>query len=427
MVIEIQTNQGQHKTERNQTMAITGPMRYELTKYRRGKIRSMKGIVPGVPYPYYKRPTTRPLDSRSRTRSPIHHDLYNWGMSRDYHPRLNVPAVQSTEYDAYEPFDMPRVPRPKNPALFRHFPENDQEPLLMSIPQDDLPLSEQLRQAKGKSDEIGQVVLGEPSFDINEQNLDNTFDDSESTIQFRSVDALPSLEDLSEALSQLTGVFPEDHPDIINLRMAISTIEKHQGSMSEMDGPESDMMNVQPEDIGIGMDYSRRDPHEEAEQFFEQQMQILEKSFDEPVEVQAQDMLEDQIMGSEMVFDEAIAAQEGLEDVIQQEDAFDTPGPEPMEQEIMPDEITADMGIQAAVIEPAEYDVDVVADEINQAIDGAAGQPMPEEQEPDPFQMQYDPFGIMNQMFDQQMQYMANPMMTPPGLGPMGPMPGPGM
>ena len=62
-------------------------------------------------------------------------------------------------------------------------------------------------------------------------------------------------------------------------------------------------------------------------------------------------------------------------------------------------------------------------DEINQAMSMAAGQPEIE-QEPDPFQIQYDPFATAQQMFDEQMQYMDNPFMMP-GMGQMqGPAPG---
>ena len=82
-----------------------------------------------------------------------------------------------------------------------------------------------------------------------------------------------------------------------------------------------------------------------------------------------------------------------------------------------------DMGIPGVMPEADSLVETTPEDEINQAMNMAAGQP-DIEQEPDPFQMKYDPFATAQQMFDEQMQYMDNPFMMP-GMGPMqGPAPG---
>jgi len=65
-------------------------------------------------------------------------------------------------------------------------------------------------------------------------------------------------------------------------------------------------------------------------------------------------------------------------------------------------------------------------DEINQAIEAVAGPLATQEMEPepDPFQVQPDPFATARQIFEEQMRHMHNPFMMS-GTGPMGPMPGP--
>jgi hypothetical protein len=114
--------------------------------------------------------------------------------------------------------------------------------------------------------------------------------------------------------------------------------------------------------------------------------------------------------------DTGFAELQGLEQMIEQEDPFDAPPAEIIEQDIMPDAMGPDMGISGFMPEADHLGLMTPEDEINQAMD-AAGQPKME-QEPDPFQIQYDPFATAQQMFDEQMQYMDNPFMMP-GMGPM--------
>jgi len=177
--------------------------------------------------------------------------------------------------------------------------------------------------------------------------------------------------------------------------------------------------------LGAEMEYEPVDPHQEAQQFFDQQMELLDKSFDEPAEVGAQDILESQGVKSEMLVDglqpdESCLEEHALDSTLEQENSFEATVPEL--EELMPDEMAPDTNMPYAVPEQSAYDAGLIADEINQAIDEVSQ--MPQEMEPDPFQPQYDPYMMDQNMLDQ-MQYMANPFIMPDPCGPMGPMPGP--
>lgn len=68
--------------------------------------------------------------------------------------------------------------------------------------------------------------------------------------------------------------------------------------------------------------------------------------------------------------------------------------------------------VLGTIPESARHAADVIADEINQAIDQVTER-ITREMEHDPSPMQYDPYEIAQSTFDQQMQYMANPLMMP--------------
>ena len=102
----------------------------ELFKYRKRKRISLDGTIAGQTAGIYigglhhVRP---PYTSFGRSRRHVsgmpylpgrpgyHHDMYMSGMPRAYHPSLNAPAVQETEYEPYAPFGMPHVSRPSSP------------------------------------------------------------------------------------------------------------------------------------------------------------------------------------------------------------------------------------------------------------------------------------------------------------------------
>ena len=68
--------------------------------------------------------------------------------------------------------------------------------------------------------------------------------------------------------------------------------------------------------------------------------------------------------------------------------------------------------VLGAIPESARHAAGMITDEINQAIDQVTER-VAQEREPDPSQMQYDPYRMAQSTFDQQMQYMANPLMMP--------------
>ena len=111
-----------------------------------------------------------------------------------------------------------------------------------------------------------------------------------------------------------------------------------------------------------------------------------------------------------------------LEQIVEHEDAFGPAPTEMMDYRMVPQELS--MAGPDSMAELRGYDAMAPAGQINQAIDQVMEQPGSSEQEADPWQMQTDPFTAAQQMFDEQMQFMANPFMMP-GMMPMGPMPGP--
>ena len=150
--------------------------------------------------------------------------------------------------------------------------------------------------------------------------------------------------DITGALGHLQTVFPEDHPDIMNLRTALHDILDDPEAMSKL---ESIVGDVGPSKLGTGDPYAI-DAFEETEQVFDQQMQSIESAFDEPMfepaEPYAADIFDEQ---PEMMFgqlpEEAFPETESLEQIVEQEHVFGAPAPAFMEQDLMPDEMMADM------------------------------------------------------------------------------------
>ena len=117
-----------------------------------------------------------------------------------------------------------------------------------------------------------------------------------------------------------------------------------------------------------------------------------------------------------------------IEQLVEQEDPFGAAPPALMEQGMMPDTMEPDISAPS-MDQAAGFEAMTPEDEINQAMDAVIGPAGPQEMEPepDPFQVQHEPFATAQQIFEEQMQYMHNPFMMPGmgPMGPMGPMPGP--
>ena len=431
-------------------MSMFRPMRDELFKYRKRK-RSTNGSVPGVPYTDYRKSRHYVSGLPFVPRGPgFHHDLYNWGNPSKYHPNWNAPSVDWTEYDPYEPLDFGHVPMHDNPRSPRGFKNSNLEIPKFPTSTDDLTLTEQFLMAMGKrsgsqEEPIELSPLSETDMDISINESDISADNVRH--------GLPKLEDLTDALVQLQQVLPDDHPDIIRLSTAIQALNYHQSM---------------PQDPTDDNAYTV-DPFKEAGQLFEQQMEFLEQSFEEPLsgpaEISAPEMSDQQagepealfsghnldvsfseqgnleqvmeqensfgamsldFMQAEMMPDESLpnedfVEEQTLDDIIGQEDLFGTPAPEFIEPHAMPVDM-ADMS--GPMPGPAGYDAGMIANEINQAMDEVTQAPMAQDEEMDPFQPLYAPY-MMGQNMLGQPQYMADPFMIPEQCGPMGPMPGP--
>lgn len=407
-------------------MSMLRPMRDELFKYRRRKRRSIDGSVAGVRCNSYRRSRRHVSGLPYVPRGPRHHhDLYNWDNLSEYHPNLNAPAVQAGEYESYEEQGFQQIPN-NDPHLFRRLPDNI-ERIEDPIPtyEDTVIVSdfffkdmELMYQAQRK--EQGMPNLNE----ISQGHLDGNSDmESDFSLEIPNTHELPSLEEVTDVLDQLREVLPKDHPDIVRLETAAQVLD-YQESMPQ---PENIEGNLETSGLGLYSTPQEFDPFQEAEQIFSQQMQSLENTFEEPtfepVEMHAPEIFEGQ---PEMVFEqqpnEAFMGADSIEQIVEQEHFYETPPPEYMEQEMMPVEMESEMSMPSAVPELTAFDIDPAIDEINQAIDEALT--MPQEMESDPFQPQYDPYMMNQNMFDE-MQYMADPFAMPGPCGPMGPMPGP--
>lgn len=193
----------------------------ELFKYRKRKQISLGGSVPGVPYAGFGR-SRRHVSGMPYTpgRPGYHHDLYMSGTPQAYHPSLNAPAVQETEYDPYEPMGRRHVSRSSFQP--RHLPRHNSQhmPNGMSVPDDDLALIEQLRMAKGEESLPPRENLEAPFLNGSAPSPISSANDIESILNGNSVDTFPSFSEVADALEQLSKVLPPDHQDLINLRMA---------------------------------------------------------------------------------------------------------------------------------------------------------------------------------------------------------------
>lgn len=426
-------------------MAMRGPLRRELRKYRRGQCGVMPGfrgrkqyVTGAVPGPVYGGYPT---------------DLYMWNTPRDYHPNMNAPAAQSDEYIADPDWDSHHVPPSQPQRLFLPFPEHERAEVPSDYEQTKafseffLKFMEAQYQPLAEGEEPPTLASIWQNHMMEEAQPHSGMEDDQEDLSGVDVlaeqtpEVLQRFWDITAALGHLQDVFPEDHPDIVNLRAAAHEILEH---------PE---LLPQPEDFGVELTESKLgtgDPYamdtidepqvpgmahmaegmlQQHDAAFEQVMQM----FDHVIEAPALGFDEGPGMASSEYSDlEAVlGAPEagcvetgGLEQMLDQEDPSGAPPMEAMLQGNLARVMGIDVGFSDVLPEADGFAPMTPEDEIGQAIDMAAGQPEME-QEPDPFQMQYDPFPTAQQLFDQQMQYMDNPFMMP-GMGPM-PGPAPGM
>jgi hypothetical protein len=373
------------------------------------------------------------------------------GNPGEYRPSLNAPSVEWDEYEAYEQAGMSHVPVENNMPVPPQMPDIDNQriPGLLPVPQDDMPLEERFLMAMGKRNEIETIPFEQqPMININGQNPDEvsgtdnpaSFDTGLSingedenppwlikkgpamSAELSPEDVMHSFIDITDALGHLQKVLPPEHPDIVNLKTAMRDILDNPETMSKLEtlaGPD------RPSKLGQGNPYENDDIIEQVNGPYEHpDMSLLQPGM--PV-------MFDNAEQMEMPFEEAMLHENGYMDEQNLEQVTEDEISAIEQSQFMQDEMM-DMGIPGAMeIAKADLEFDDPAamfDEINQAIDQMIEQPMQEELEPDPFQMQYDPFMAQQYMFNPQYRpdYMAGgPMPLNPdmGFGPTGLMMGP--
>ena len=226
-------------------MAMFGPLRNESFKYRKRKRKSLDGSVPGANYNHFHRPTTRPLGAPYRGGS-YHQKLYLGDLPSEYHPNINAPAVQGFDYEKMETWDLPvngttlDMQRPTSLDL------SEMPPHLFPTAEDDLNLEEQFLMNMGirprpqegpipvELDEIRHLLDG----------VRGTIHGNEAT----EGDVDPRIARITDALSVLEDVLPEDHPDIVNLKTALQILNGQETGLSPFGNMEStsDFIELDP-------------------------------------------------------------------------------------------------------------------------------------------------------------------------------------
>jgi hypothetical protein len=267
------------------------------------------------------------------------------------------------------------VPCTHEPKLFRPFPEiihNHQEAFDY----------DKVKRANEILNEIMQQVYEEK--DALSAPLDTTpTDSSESgaTLDSRlDNEKINSFFDITDALGILQNSLPADHPDVVGLRQAFHEMFEN---LDFFPKPEDFGAEDKPSKLGNGDPYIN----------------------DDIVGLQA-----DKDTALEQFGAERRAQDGGLEQVVGQEyAAYEQTG---HVTDVLADEHSQDNWSEAFETKGMDvFDVNPAENEINQAIDHACQMPQPE---PDPWNMQYDPF---NQMM--QPQYMPDPFGMPGMMGPM--------
>ena len=397
-----------------------GPLRYETTKYRRGRRHELGGAVPGLEYPSFPS-SRRPVSGLPPIPGPggFHEELYNGRLPREYHPSLDAPAVQSDEYTTDPDWESHQVSPSHQDRVLRPFPES--EPVEPPFDYDRakiwteffLKVMEVQYRPLAEGEEVPtladiwhehftQGVEPDPDLADAADGSGAVPPPSEETER-----SLPDLMDIAEALVQLRNVFPDDHPDIVNLRAAAHEILQHPELLPQpedfhADWSESRLGHGNPYEPDLfdepgqaagQMGYAADDPLEEQGAAFEQQ------TLDDVLEGFEPDMMPATEVDAAMGLDAMVEPDEypepgTLEQITEQEALFGTGPMEPVEE--LPDEMEPDP------LATNPYGL-MPEDEITQAIDQAADEP--------------DPYMRAQQLFDEQMQYMDNPFLMP-GMGP---------
>jgi hypothetical protein len=425
-------------------------MRDELFRYRKRKNISLDGSLPGIPQNNFTASRRHVSGMPHRSGSPgYHHSQYIPDSPREYRPSLNAPSIDWDEYNTNEQAGMHHVPARNNIQTYPPLPDIDERqiPGLLSVPQDDMTLEERFLLAMGKRNDRETIPFEhQPRININGHNLDEAaaidahlpdeafdFDnhalcDADSVIHDETEekpawliddgpamlstltpeDTMHRFIDITDALGQLQKVLPPEHSDIINLRSAMHDILNDPDAMSKLESLAGDIVPTR---------FSGMNPYENDDII--PQVNGIQEQFFEASQLEQNILSQSGAIEQREVFADDFTAS-GLEQIIEDEQAVFSPEPFFAAEPLMP------IPEMEMPFEQNIFHENSAFDEINQAIDQITEQPMLQETQPDPFQMQYDPF--------MERQYMFNPQYRPdymmpgfdpmnPGFGPMGPMP----
>ncbi|MFC1653127.1 hypothetical protein ACFL3F_05345 [Planctomycetota bacterium] len=411
-------------------MAMKGPLRHELSKYGKGR----PGSIRGLPYAGStgrKHYATVPV---SFSPSFPQWDLYHRPLPQDYHPNIHAPAAQSDRYEMHQDWELHHVSHTKQPSLFQPYPDIPQEEdsfdyeKSKSVSEFFLRVQEVQYRHFDEGEEIPSMAdIWMEHFSTTDPDMD--VPDSETMVESvkeQTPDELArQFMNISGALGHLQTVFPEDHPDIINLRTALHEILDDPEAVSKL---ESLADEAGPSKLGPGNPYVM-DSIEEAGQLFEQQMEM---DYPQPL-MQAMNP-EYSSSGDVMPLDNNSLDNNALsiERMAYEEDLgpagpLDALGPESLEQ-VIEDQYEQAMdghSIYSAGIPSTDstpWAPESFLPEIAEALPPGMSQSYAElDLEEDPLQM-LDPVAAAQQIFDEQMQFMENPfmpdMLAPPGIVP---------
>lgn len=350
-------------------MAIPRELIEAVLKYRKRRQRPLGTTIPGYAGQCdFARPVTRvPGGGLSPPPSYVpRQDVYMSGLPEDYVPHPGFMEMPESEYEPYD----------------GHIAES------MSHMVSAFPLA----------------PADMPRFET--PGIDDSFANADFANGVAA--GLPSIDDLTHALIQLREVFPEDHPDVLRLSTAIQALSYDTSVLQ----PEVPFVGFGPSGADAGQDPFDVDPFQEAEQIFDQQMQLLDQSFEVPG-FETVDALDPGIYAEPAMFD--------LPMVNEFRPTMD-PGPASLDDIVEAYDMPSGETMPGGMNEMPAYDNCLMTpDFFRQQMNGVMDQMGPEDPYMDPSQcddmMPQDIYGqpMPDPMMD---PYMMNPYMMP---GPMGP------
>ena len=390
-------------------MGIPRELLNSLLKYRKRNRRSLGPTIPGYAGQYNTaKPVTRvPGDRQSIPSRPVpRQEEYMSGFPEDYSPHPGFMEMPESDYEQYDSYVAENISHmagqsPSVPANMAGYEPPEVE--LEAVNYEDCLMD---------GDLFEQLIYNSQ---LEATGIDDYAGGVDSVADMLGTMDLPSLEDLTDALFQLREVFPEDHPDIVLLSTAIQALS-YNASMLQSEDPD---VGFGPSGAGVDQNPFEADPFQEAEQIFNQQMQLLDQSFEasafETVEAQDPSMFTEQAMFEQPMFEDGPAINPGpesLDDIVEAHD--------------MPNGATMFNGMS----EMPTYDGCPMSQELfDQQMHEAAEQIAPEEASPDPYDNGMVPGEMYGPMPEDMMEPdMMNPEMMDPQMmnpymmpGPMGP------